>query len=88
MSLLWGTIGILVLIVWAITIYDIIRRHLGGKPTALWLLLVILLPFIGALVYWLMRKETPDDVEDYVAADAALRAEHRARNVDSRRTGL
>jgi hypothetical protein len=88
MSLLWGTMGILVLIVWAITIYDIIRRRLGGKQTALWLLLVIILPFIGALIYWATRKETPDDVEAYVAADAALRAENRAQSVDSRRTGL
>jgi hypothetical protein len=88
MSLLWGTIGILVLIVWAITIYDIIRRHLGGKQTALWLLLVIILPFIGALIYWATRKETPDDVEAYVAADSALRAENRAQSVDSTRTRL
>jgi ABC-type methionine transport system permease subunit len=88
MSLLWGTIGILVLIVWAITIYDIIRRHLGGKQTALWLLLVIILPFIGALIYCATRKETPDDVEAYVAADSALRAENRAQSVDSTRTRL
>jgi hypothetical protein len=88
MSLLWGTIGILVLIVWAITIYDIFRRHLGGKQTTLWLVLVIILPFIGSLIYWATRKETPEDIEDYVAADAALREERRAQGVDSTRTRL
>ena len=88
MSLLWGTIGLLVLIVWAITIYDIFRRHLGGKQTALWLVLVIILPFIGALIYWATRKETPEDVEGYVAADAARRQETRSQDVGSTRTGL
>jgi DMSO/TMAO reductase YedYZ heme-binding membrane subunit len=88
MGLLWGTIGVLILIVWAITVYDIFRRHLGGKQTALWLLLVIILPFVGALIYWGTRKETPEDVEAYVAADAALREENRSQSVDSTRTRL
>jgi hypothetical protein len=88
MGLLWGTIVVLVLIVWAITVYDIFRRHLGGKQTALWLLLVIILPFVGAVIYWATRKETPEDVESYVAADAALREENRSRSVDSTRTPL
>lgn len=88
MGLLWGTIMVLVVIVWAITIFDIFRRHLGGKRTALWLVLVIILPFVGALIYWGTRKETPEEVESYVAADAALRAENRAQSVDSTRTRL
>jgi hypothetical protein len=88
MSLLWGTIGLLMVIVWAITIYDIFRRHLGGKQTALWLVLVIILPFIGALIYWATRKDTPEEVESYVAADNALRQESRAQSVDSTRTRL
>ena len=85
MSLLWGTIGVLVLIVWAITVYDIFRRHLGGKQTALWLLLVIILPFIGALIYWGTRKETPRNIEGYVATDAALAEENKARDAGSTR---
>jgi hypothetical protein len=88
MGLLWGTIGVLILIVWAITIFDIFRRHLGGKQTTLWLVLVIILPFIGSLIYWATRKESAEDVEAYVAADAALRAENRSQSVDSTRTRL
>jgi DMSO/TMAO reductase YedYZ heme-binding membrane subunit len=88
MGLLWGTIGVLILIVWAITIFDIFRRHLGGKQTTLWLVLVIILPFIGSLIYWATRKESAEDVESYVAADAALRAENRSQSVDSTRTRL
>ena len=78
MGLLWGTIGVLILIVWAITIFDIFRRHLGGKQTTLWLVLVIILPFIGALIYWIVRKPSTDEVEHYAEV------EHEFRGTDPR----
>jgi cbb3-type cytochrome oxidase subunit 3 len=88
MSLLWGTIVFLAAIVWAITIYDILRRHLGGKKTVLWLLLVIVLPFIGALIYWALRKPEPEELQQTVVAERALREDAAARSIDSRRTGV
>ncbi len=88
MGLLWGTVALLVAIVWAITVYDIIRRHLGGKQTAGWILLVILLPFVGAIIYWAVRKPTPDEVQRGVDAQQGLREDAAGRSVDSTRTGL
>ncbi|HWM12724.1 MAG TPA: PLD nuclease N-terminal domain-containing protein [Solirubrobacteraceae bacterium] len=85
MSLLWGTIAVLAAIVWAITIYDVIRRHLGGKHTAGWLLLVIVLPFVGSLIYWTLRKPTPDELQKSFDAQRGLQEEAARRSVDSTR---
>ena len=85
MELIWGTIGIVLVIVWVITVVDIVRRHLGAKQTAAWLLIVILLPFVGAVAYWVMRKPTAEEVERQAQAGSALRSERADRSFDSNR---
>jgi uncharacterized protein (DUF58 family) len=77
-SLLWTLIAILVAIIWVITLIDLFRRHLGAGPTAAWVLLVIILPFIGALIYWIARKPSADEVEHYAEV------EHEFRGTDPR----
>jgi hypothetical protein len=62
-GLLWGTIAVLLMIVWVISVVDIVRRHLGASGTIGWILLVTVLPFIGAIVYWALRKPTQDELE-------------------------
>jgi hypothetical protein len=45
---------------WFFCIFDIFRnRHLGGGAKVLWLLFILIIPWIGALLYLLFRK--PDD---------------------------
>ena len=61
------------IMVWAFALIDIFRRddlHGGGK--AAWLIIVILIPFIGTLIYLIMRKPgaTPEERE---AIDTASR---------------
>ena len=85
MGLIWITIGIVLVIVWVITVVDIVRRHLDSQHTAAWLLVVILLPFIGALAYWAMRKPTAAEIERQAQAGSALRHERAERSVDSTR---
>lgn len=75
MSLFWTLIGICVAIIWVITLVDLFRRHLGAGPTAGWLIIVILLPFIGALVYWIVRKPSSGDVEETVEARQDIQRE-------------
>jgi cbb3-type cytochrome oxidase subunit 3 len=62
-SLLWGTIALLLVIVWVISVVDIVRRHLGASRTIGWILLVTVLPFIGAVVYWALRKPGQEEIE-------------------------
>ena len=88
MGLLWFILAFAVLVIWIITILDVFKRHYPTWTTVGWIALVIVLPFIGSLIYWATRKESAEDVESYVAADAALRAENRSQSVDSTRTRL
>jgi hypothetical protein len=46
---------------WSISIWDIFRRHdLGGGAKAGWFVLVIIIPFIGTIIYLLMRPRNLD----------------------------
>jgi hypothetical protein len=85
MELIWIAIGIALAAVWVITVFDILRRHLGAGKTAAWLLIVILLPFIGALAYWVMRKPTAEEVQRSAEAADSIRSERAGRSVDSTR---
>jgi Phospholipase_D-nuclease N-terminal len=61
------------ILVWGFAILDIFRRDdLHGPAKAVWLVVVILLPFIGTVIYLIMRKPgaTPEERE---AMDAASR---------------
>jgi hypothetical protein len=56
MTAFWVAISIAVVVVWAFTVVDLFSRHLDRRRTLAWLLIVILLPFAGALLYWVMRR--------------------------------
>ena len=73
MGFVWGIITVLLAIVWVITISDIIRRHLGRGRTAAWLLIVVILPFAGALLYWALRKPTPEEAQRQIDLEADIR---------------
>src|SRR3954451_7432717 len=79
MGLLWTLIAFVVVIIWILTIVDIVRRHLGAKLTAAWILVVVILPLVGSIVYWAMRKPTQDEIDGSAAADAELRAQAQRR---------
>jgi Phospholipase_D-nuclease N-terminal len=58
----WVFILIPLIIVWVLGVADIIRRPMSGRARAGWLLVVILLPFIGTLIYFLTRKPTEEEI--------------------------
>jgi hypothetical protein len=83
MTVFW-IIGICALaVIWAITIVDLFRRHYSGATTFGWLALIVLLPFVGALIYWGMRKPSRDQVEHQMLGEAELRRSAAARPFDS-----
>ncbi len=81
MTFVWAILGFLLLIVWVVTVVDIFRSHLDGKHTAAWVLIVVLLPFVGAIGYWIMRKPPADEAEQARLAQNALREESARRPV-------
>ena len=75
MGLVWSLIGFVVLIIVVLTIVDIVRRHLGAGATTAWILIVIIVPIIGSIIYWAMRKPSADEVEQSYLSDAERRAQ-------------
>jgi cytochrome bd-type quinol oxidase subunit 2 len=59
MSAVWIAVAVALVVVWAITVADIFRLHRDRKHRLAWLLIVILLPFAGALLYWVLRRREP-----------------------------
>jgi hypothetical protein len=74
---MWSVLGVLVLIVWVLTLVDIFRRHYSGWTVVGYIALIIILPFIGSVIYWAVRKPTAAEVEQAYLGEA-----------DIRRTGL
>jgi hypothetical protein len=56
MTVFWVVASVALVAVWAFTVADIFRRDLDRKHLLAWLLIVILLPFAGALLYWVLRR--------------------------------
>jgi len=85
MSFIWFTIAAVLLIVWVITLFDLFRRHLSTKQTVAWLLIVVIVPFIGAIAYWAMRKPETGEAEYFAAAERQQRYERQHEPFDSTR---
>ena len=83
MSFIWWMLAVAVAIVWVISLFDIFRRHLGGGRTAAWVLLILILPLVGSLIYVLQRKPEPGDAQRTADAERARRDEARRRPFDS-----
>ena len=78
----WNTFFLLLIyipliMIWAFAVIDIFRRDdIHGGAKAAWLIVVLLLPFIGTLIYLIARKpgSTPEEraaLEAARAGDAA-----------------
>lgn len=55
MTVLWGVMVVVVAVVWLVTVSDLVRRHLSTKRTVAWLLIVLIVPLLGAGLYWVLR---------------------------------
>jgi uncharacterized membrane protein len=57
MAWFWWLLGVLILILWIAAIVDIIRKRHSrsvGKTVA-WILLIIILPILGTIIYFLVN---------------------------------
>jgi hypothetical protein len=79
MSLLWLLLALLEVIVVIFTLVDVFTRHLGAGKTAAWVLLVLILPLAGAVLYWIIRPTPTGEVEAARLARSELRRESERR---------
>lgn len=60
--LLAALIVIPLLLIWVLTVVDLLRRHdLSGPGKVLWALVVLLIPVVGVIVYFVARPPQPTD---------------------------
>jgi hypothetical protein len=59
----WVFILLPLLVIWAVALIDIFRRDLPRGTTAAWVLIVVLLPVVGTIAYFLLRKPTEKEIE-------------------------
>jgi hypothetical protein len=79
-TFVWVFILLPLIVVWAIGVVDIVRRPLSRPATAAWIVIVLVLPFIGTLVYFLLRKPTQQEIE--LQRAAAADTHHAAGRAD------
>jgi amino acid transporter len=85
MTVMWMIIGCLLALVWAITLVDIFRRRYSAWTTIGYVALVVLLPFIGTAIYWVVRKPTAAELEHIYRAETDLERSPGSRPFDSTR---
>lgn len=81
--LLATLIVIPLLLIWILTLVDLFRRHdLSTGRKVLWALVVLVLPVIGVIIYFIARPPQPTDrsaaldSHDPRFADEAMRERH------------
>jgi hypothetical protein len=70
----WVFILLPILVIWAVGLIDIVRRDLPGGTKAAWILIVIVLPVVGTVAYFLLRKPTEKEIQE-----AGVRQRYRGR---------
>jgi len=66
-------IAIPIAVAWIAGVVDILRHGMPTGQTVLWILIVILLPIVGTLGYFLLRKPTEREIRASQAAAAERR---------------
>lgn len=72
-AMVWVFILIPLLVVWGIGLMDIFRRDLPRGRKAGWILVVVLLPVVGTITYFLFRKPTEAEIKHAQQAGAERR---------------
>ena len=83
----FGIIVVVMLIAVVIgTIVDVVRQPFSTLATVAWIALVLVLPFVGSIIYWISRKPQEGDAEEMYRVQAEQRRAAERRPFDS--TGM
>lgn len=53
-----GILGLLVLVLDIIAIFDVLKSSMDTGKKALWIILILVLPVVGMVIYFLIGKKT------------------------------
>ena len=66
------------ILLWGCALWDLIKGHHSGWAIVGWMLLILVVPIIGPMIYFAVRKPTTQDVDEQYLAERALQQERRA----------
>lgn len=49
-----------ILVVWAV--YDLIRKDYPAEKKVIWLLIILVIPYVGAILYFLIGRNRPSPI--------------------------
>lgn len=78
----WVFIVVPIVVLWIVGLVDIVRRDAPSEAKAGWVLIVVLLPIVGTIGYFLLRKPTAREIRQ---AQEACREPGGGRLSDVRR---
>jgi hypothetical protein len=70
-----------IILLWGCALLDLIRGQHSGWAIVGWMVLILVLPIIGPMIYFALRKPTRHEVDEQYLAERALAAERAARPV-------
>jgi Phospholipase_D-nuclease N-terminal len=87
----WIFILIPLIAIWVFGIVDILQRDLDRSHKAGWVLIVVLLPVLGTIAYWILRRPSDREIEASQAASrdlaAGARPHHSGSDADTLGSG-
>jgi ABC-type transport system involved in cytochrome c biogenesis permease component len=69
------------ILLWGCALVDLIRGHRSGWAIVGWMVVILVLPIIGPMIYFAVRKPTRHDVDEQYLAARDLQRERAARPV-------
>jgi hypothetical protein len=72
MIFLWFGLSVIALALAVMSIIDVVKRHTSGWATAGWIALIVVLPFIGSIAYWVARPTSRSEVEQAYLAQTEV----------------
>src|SRR3954447_23083737 len=82
-ALFAGLIVVAVMILWVAAVVDVVRGGGSGLRIAAMLVLILILPILGPLLYFAFRKSEPVSAGDLHAAQEDMRREAARRQMGS-----
>jgi hypothetical protein len=69
------------ILLWGCALWDLIKSHHSGWAIVGWMIVILVIPIIGPMIYFALRKPTQHDVDEQYLAQRALQQERAARPV-------
>ena len=70
------------ILLWGCALWDLIKRHhYHGWAIVGWMVLILVVPIIGPMIYFAVRRPTSHEVDEKYLADRALQHEAASRPV-------